>query len=141
MEQQGRYSRIQVGSSNQDQVIYAGAWPCEGGSAPSSAGAEGSAVQVQVEVGEGAGAPASAQVGEGAGVSASARSQKASPAAARSQEAPKPASPRGRKTADPTLEDLEAEPMSGLQKGVLAAAALFVAAFALYWFVIRPMGL
>lgn len=31
--------------------------------------------------------------------------------------------------------------MSGLQKGVLAAAALFVAAFALYWFVIRPMGL
>ncbi|MDO4501580.1 MAG: SURF2 Surfeit locus protein 2 [Coriobacteriia bacterium] len=127
MAEKRTYSHISVGQEDQDQVIYAGVRPQ---AAPESgpAVAVGAAVVAEPE-----GAAAVVAEPEPA-------AEPEAPAAVSPKAAAKPAVPKKERFQEQTLEDLEAEPMSGLQKGVLAAAALFVVAFAVYWFVLRPMG-
>lgn len=129
MTERGTYSRIQVGTTEQDQVIYAGTWS-DAPSLEPEADSRTQPTATQTEVEEARDVEAKPKVGakpqsesepESAAVSFAARQKQGH--------------------ADPSLEDLEAEPMSGLQRGVLVAVALFVAAFAVYWFAIRPLGL
>ena len=101
------FSHITVGQED-DEVVFAGTAALQGGE------------------GEGDGAPAAP---------APAEEQPAEPEQQAAQESPAAKSPGSAQApyADQTLEDLEVPPRSGLQKGILVAAALLLVA-AVVWY-------
>lgn len=138
MAEQRTYSHIKVGATDADRVIYAGVHGQQAHSRANEPALVGAAVCV--EQGETAAAAAAEaptfglQGVRATGSDAQAPTQAAGAPSVQAAEA----DPRPLATQQ-TLEDLQAGPMPGLQRGVLAAAALFVVGFCVYWFVLRAL--